>query len=268
MRRHFRIESRASALRLAAAAVSLGVLVGAGAAGYANDGGHSYLVQPGDTLWAISQANDITVNQLASANGIDPNNILPIGRSLYIPTLSQATSGGTRSETRSTAAPTVQSANPWTFCSTFLPSGGPVGVLPQLLADSPARLDLQPLYVRWSSYYNLSLPLLEAVGWQESGWQQNVVSSAGAIGAGQIMPGTAKFIVTFLIGKAMNIDSASDNIRMSAAFLTYLADIEGNNRCMTIAAYYEGPLNLAQYGVFPETQAYVASVEALIPRFE
>ena len=35
----------------------------------------------------------------------------------------------------------------------------------------------------------------------------------------------------------------------------------------TIAAYYEGPLNLSRSGVFPETQLYVASVEALIPRF-
>ena len=66
----------------------------------------------------------------------------------------------------------------------------------------------------------------------------------------------------------MNINSVSDNIRMSAAFLAYLADVEGNNRCMTIAAYYEGPVNLERYGVFPETQAYVASVEALIPEFE
>jgi soluble lytic murein transglycosylase-like protein len=66
----------------------------------------------------------------------------------------------------------------------------------------------------------------------------------------------------------MNIKSVSDNIRMSAAFLAYLAGVENNNRCATIAAYYEGPDNLDQYGVFSDTRAYVASVEALIPRFE
>jgi soluble lytic murein transglycosylase-like protein len=141
-------------------------------------------------------------------------------------------------------------------------------VLPELLAQSPGRLALQPLYVKWANYYDLSLPLLEAIGWQESGWQQGVVSATGAIGAGQIMPGTGKFIVHQLIGQHMNIHSVSDNIRMSAAFLAYLADVEGNNRCKTIAAYYEGPLNLAQYGVFPDSESYVASVEALIPRFE
>jgi soluble lytic murein transglycosylase-like protein len=66
----------------------------------------------------------------------------------------------------------------------------------------------------------------------------------------------------------MDINSASDNIHMSAAFLAHLADIENNNLCDTIAAYYEGPANLREYGVFQDAQAYVASVEALIPRFE
>ena len=49
----------------------------------------------------------------------------------------------------------------------------------------------------------------------------------------------------------MNINSVSDNIRMSAAFLAYLADIEGNNRCETIAAYYEGPVNLSNTASSP-----------------
>ena len=141
-------------------------------------------------------------------------------------------------------------------------------MLPALLRESPSRLALQPIYEHWARYYNLSLPLLEAIGWQESGWQQDVVSSVGAVGAGQIMPTTATFITNSLVGMPLNINSVSDNIRMSAALLSYLADIEGNNRCDTIAAYYEGALNLSKYGVFPESQVYVASVEALIPRFE
>ena len=66
------------------------------------------------------------------------------------------------------------------------------------------------------------------------------------------MPSTASFISSSLVGMPLNINSVSDNIRMSAALLSYLADIEGNNRCDTIAAYYEGALNLSQYGVFPE----------------
>lgn len=244
-------------MRTSAAAVvlGLGLLVGAGAASY--HAAHTYTVKPGDTLWALARANGVSVPQLAMANHMSANDLLLIGRHLYIP--SNAPSAGASGHA---------AANPWRFCTTFTSTGGQWGVLPQLLQDSPNRLALQPVFMHWADYYNLSLPLLEAIAWQESGWQQNVVSSAGAVGTGQIMPGTAQFIESQLIGRSLNINSASDNIRMSAAFLAFLAGVEGNNRCATIASYYEGPLNMSRHGAFPETQAYVASVEALVPDFE
>jgi N-acetylmuramoyl-L-alanine amidase len=262
MRRHF---------RLTAVVLSLGLLIAAGAAGYATSTSHVYVVQPGDSLWAISRADGLTVAQLAAANNMGENDLLLIGRHLYIPSSggsSASSTAATSSSASSGSAGSSSAANPWTFCSTFSETGGPWGVLPALLQASPSRLALQPLFIKWANHYGLSLPLLEAIAWQESGWQQGVTSSVGAIGTGQIMPSTAAFISGSLIGMQMNINSVSDNIRMSAAFLAYLADTEGNNRCKTIAAYYEGPLNLSQYGVFPESQAYVASVEALIPEFE
>lgn len=251
--------------RKGASILALGVLLAAGAAAYGT--GHSYVVKAGDSLWAIARANGITVNQLAAANNMRASDLLLIGRQLQIPG-APGSSSGSPAPAVTTAATTTQ--NPWTFCATMSSAGTPGtwGVLPQLLRQSPDRLALQPLFMKWSRHYNVSLPLLEAIAWQESGWQQGVVSSTGAIGAGQIMPGTANFISSTLIGIPMNINSVSDNIRMSAAFLSYLAGVEGNNRCATIAAYYEGPLNLSTYGVFTDTQAYVASVEALIPRFE
>jgi soluble lytic murein transglycosylase-like protein len=250
-------------------AVSLALLAGAGAAGFAT---HSYVVQPGDSLWAISRANGLSVAQLAAANNMNQNDLLLIGRQLQIPSNAPSTpaaqSGQPGQSGPSASATGPAAANPWTFCATFTPQGGPWGVLPDLLQQSPDRLALQPLFMKWARYYNLSLPLLEAVAWQESGWQQGVVSPVGAIGTGQIMPDTAKFITGNLVGVRLNINSVSDNIRMAAAFLAYLAGVEGNNQCATIAAYYEGPVNLSQYGVFAESQAYVASVEALLPRFE
>jgi murein DD-endopeptidase MepM/ murein hydrolase activator NlpD len=246
--------------------LALAVLICAGAAGSAAVG--TYVVKPGDTLWAISHANGISVSKLAAANHMRVGDLLLIGRSLNIPGKSTASTGrGTQAAAAATTS-SPPAANPWTFCSTFQPTRGPWGVMPAQLRNSPQRLALQALFIKWASHYNLSLPLLEAIAWQESGWQQGVISPVGAIGAGQLMPDTANFIVTNLIGRPMNINSVSDNIRMSAAFLGYLSDLEGNNLCATIAAYYEGPLNLAHYGVFAETQQYVASVEALIPRFE
>src|SRR5688500_9782361 len=40
--------------------------------------------------------------------------------------------------------------------------------------------------------FDLSPALLEAVVWQESRWRANAVSSAGARGLAQLMPGTAR----------------------------------------------------------------------------
>ena len=244
--------------------LSLGVLVAAGAAGFAAGG--TYVVKPGDSLWAISRANGVSVAALAAANHMKQTDLLLIGRKLNIPGAASAPTAAAAASSTTTAA--QPAANPWTFCSTFQASKGPWGVLPSELRSSPKRLALQPVFIRWANHYNLSLALLEAIAWQESGWQQGVISPVGAIGAGQLMPDTANFIVNNIIGMPMNINSISDNIHMSAAFLGYLSDLEGNNLCATIAAYYEGPLNLGHYGVFAETQQYVASVEALIPRFE
>jgi len=265
---------------IAVATASLGLLVGVGTAAF---GGRSdiHVVVPGDTLWAISRADGLTVAQLAAANHMNPDDLLLVGRRLIIPTPGTSQGGTSQGGTNqgggsgTAGAPSSgrSGANPrseenWTFCSTFVPESGPTGVLPYLLEQSPRRLALRPLFERWASYYDLSRPLLEAIAWQESGWQQNVVSSAGAVGTGQILPSTAGFVADTLVGAPLNIHSASDNIRISAALLAYLADIEGNNRCDVIAAYYEGALNLSHFGVFPQTQVYVASVEALIPEFE
>jgi hypothetical protein len=264
---HFSIgTSRVSGLiRRGASVAVLGVLLAAGAAAYGT--GHSYVVKAGDSLWAIARANGISVNQLAAANHMPVTNLILIGSQLQIPGADQTPASSAAPAVTTAAA---QTENPWSFCSTFssTPAPGTWGVMPDLLRQSPDRLALQALFIKWANHYNVSLPLLEAIAWQESGWQQGVVSSTGAVGAGQIMPGTANFISGTLIGMNMNIDSVNDNIRMSAAFLRYLADVEGNNRCATIAAYYEGPVNLNKYGIFPDTQAYVANVEALIPRFE
>ena len=263
----FKIRFRS--VRVVAAGTALLGLVGAGLADWSDGSSGGYVVQPGDSLWAIATAHHVTVAQLASANSLDPAAILPIGRHLYIP--GQVTGAASAAASYAGAGPGSsynQGSAAWSFCSSFVATPGPWGVLPDRLAASPDRLALQPYFQEWAAHYGLSLPLLEAIDWQESGWQQGVVSPTGAIGVGQIEPATARFVSDYLVGINLDPNSVSDNIRMSAAYLAYLAHIEGNSECATIAAYYEGPLHLASVGVYNDTAAYVASVEALVPRFE
>lgn len=241
--------------RVIALALAVAALVGAGVANYGSGGG--YVVRPGDSLWAIATSHGITVDELAAANHLSPNGILLIGTSLTIPGRSNPV------KATYTSTPNVSS-----FCSSLQVSGGGWGVLPALLAESPGRLAIRPLFDHWAAHYGVSASLLEALAWQESGWQQGTVSSTGAVGVGQIMPSTASFVSTVIVGERLNPQSVSDNIRISAAFMSYLLSIEGGSTCRTLAAYYEGPLNLATRGVFTDTALYVADVEALIPRFQ
>src|SRR5262245_12232951 len=64
------------AFGLPIAVASLGLLAGVGAASFTTGAAHIYVVRPGDSLWAISQANGLTVQQLAAANHMNLSDIL------------------------------------------------------------------------------------------------------------------------------------------------------------------------------------------------
>lgn len=260
--------------RVCAVGLLLLAMVFAGQASYqisTSNGRPVVDVTAGDTLWAIAQQYGVSVNALAAANGMQLTDILEIGRHLVIPTdatlTAMSTSTSSSSTSTSSTSQTSASADP-NFCQTFTPQPGPYGQLPWLLTVEPAREALQPLFVEWANAYGISPALLEAIAWQESGWQQGAVSSAGAIGIGQVMPGTARFIENDLLHEQLNVNSPSDNIQLSARYLAFLSAELGGNLCETIAAYNEGTINLNAYGVFPVTQQYVADVEGLLPRFE
>jgi soluble lytic murein transglycosylase-like protein len=154
-----------------------------------------------------------------------------------------------------------------TFCARLpAASTSARGRLPQLLAAHPKRLALRPRFVHWSLAYGVPADLLEAVAWQESGWQNSVVSRSGAVGIGQLMPDTAAF-VRGLIGIKLKSTVADDNIRMSARLLRSLLDSTGGNSCQAVAAYYEGLAAVRRVGVLRISQPYVKSVLALRARF-
>jgi hypothetical protein len=246
----------------------------------------TYTVQPGDTLWALALRYRVPLNDLAAANGMQLSDLLLIGRQLHIPApgLRQsegAASGDEPDEASSTAvaAPTAlagpvhprhfsaaERAQMRGFCRNYQPPTGPVGELPSWLLAHPERLALRPLFVRWGRFYGVKPDLLEAVAWQESGWQNDVVSSADAQGIGQLLPSTAAFM-NGLLGTNLQTDVPSDNIRLEASYLALLIHQTGNRACDAVVSYYQGLTTLKHIGVLPESQVYVSSVLGLRPRF-
>ncbi|MDQ2729650.1 MAG: LysM peptidoglycan-binding domain-containing protein [Actinomycetota bacterium] len=251
--------------RILAGVLALGLLVLAGQASFSSSSPATYVVRAGDNLWTIATSRHLTVSQLSSANGLNPSAVLRIGTRLTLPSSAAAvaTSAQGTSSAPSVASSSASNAN---FCATFSPLYDARGVLPSSLRANSSRLALRPIFVSWAQRYGVSPALVEAIAWQESGWQEGVVSSASAVGVGQLLPSTATFVSQSLLGRNLNINTASDNIQMEARYLAYLQGNLGGT-CATVAGYYEGLQNMHRYGVLGESQAYVASVEAMIPSF-
>jgi soluble lytic murein transglycosylase-like protein len=97
----------------------------------------------------------------------------------------------------------------------------------------------------------------------ESAYRQDAVSSAGAIGLGQLMPATARDLGVDPRQPLQNHDG-------SARYLAMMLETFGDPR-LALAAYNAGPDAVRQYGGVPpyrETQNHVARVMAVVARLE
>ena len=100
---------------------------------------------------------------------------------------------------------------------------------------------------------------MKAMGWYESGWQNDVVSVTGARGIGQLMPATVVFVNAQLHTK-LDPRRPDDNIRMSTRFMRSLLDATGGRVDLALAGYYQGLTPTLAGRILEETKRYVAGV--------
>ncbi len=125
---------------------------------------------------------------------------------------------------------------------------------------------VRSLIIREARRAGVDVPLALALAYNESGWQQHVVSSVGAVGVMQVMPRTGQWVSTYLVGRSLDLRKVEDNVLAGVRYLAMLVRIAGK-RELAIAGYYQGLTSVKKKGMYNDTKAYVANILALRHRF-
>jgi soluble lytic murein transglycosylase-like protein len=188
----------------------------------------------------IEQSREVSING-ATPNLAAKGTVQTPSSNLGIP--SQATSGS--------FAAALQAATTADYAPTT-----PIGAQGAGSGGAGAS-EYDPLIEQAAARNGLDPAVLHGLIQQESGFDPNSQSSAGATGLTQLMPGTASSL-----GVANPLNPA-ESIEGGARYLSQMMSRFGGNTEEALAAYNAGPGAVQQYGGVPpyaETQSYVSKV--------
>ena len=200
-----------------------------------------HLVARGQNLTTIARTYGVTVSAIVQANSISNPSRIYAGQRLTIPGAAAA-------------APPAAASAP--------------AAMPASMATLVAKRDaVRRVIVEEANRYHVPPALALAVAWQESGWRQDVVSHAGAVGVMQLMPATADWVGDAMLGTRVQINDLRHNVRAGVRLLAhYLGHYKGD-RARVLAAYYQGQWAVDHHGIYPVSRPYIASITLLVRIF-
>jgi N-acetylmuramoyl-L-alanine amidase len=139
--------------------------------------------------------------------------------------------------------------------------------LPPSASRASQQEDVGQLIESVARRHGWSPAFVKALAWQESGWNQGAVSSVGAVGIMQVMPGTGRFVSQHLAGRDLDLADPRDNVEAGVIFLQHLWELTDGDVELTLAGYYQGLRSVREKGRYDDTERYVANVLALRERF-
>jgi len=245
----------------------------------------THVVLAGEGFYAIGRRYRISATALARANGLTLASVIAPGQRLRVP--GRSTRPIPRPIVRTEARLThrvrsgesffsiseryhvspwgVARANRLSLMTTIVP--GQRLTLPRgaYLGDSSGDVDratVRTAIDRWSATYDVDPKLARAVAWMESGFQQDVVSSAGAIGVMQLLPESWQWVDEALLGE-VTPRTYEGNIRAGVRLLRWQLDQFGGDVRLALAGYYQGARAVRERGLFEDTKQYVEVVQQL-----
>ncbi len=202
----------------------------------------SYVVRSGDTASSLAVQFHAWTAEIVSYNHLGSSGALHVGQHIVIPVVGKDGSTHGDKDGGKDRPPTM-----WQH------------------PDS-AREKVRRVIAGAARHHDVDPQLALAIAWQESGWQMGVVSGAHAIGAMQVLPSTARWMEQYA-GHRLRLHKLGDNATAGVLLLRVLAR-HTHRRTHKIGAYYQGLGAVQRHGLYEETRAYVASVEAIKRRLE
>jgi soluble lytic murein transglycosylase-like protein len=181
-----------------------------------------HVVQPGESFFSIAARYRVSPWELARESGTPLTDVIVPGQRLVLPAHSRRVHG---------AGPASRDA-------------------------VRASIDY------WARNYGVDPKLARALAWMESGFQQDVVSSVGAVGVMQLLPETWEFVDTVLLGFRTPRDYRG-NVRAGVLYLRWQLDQFDGDVRLALAGWYQGARAVRERGIYGETKEFVRIVLAL-----
>jgi hypothetical protein len=184
-----------------------------------------HVVRPGESFFSIAARYHVSPWQLARKNGIPLTDFIVPGQRFVLPRGARLRSP---------------------------PKTGP----------EASRASVRTTIDRWARFYGVDPALARALAWMESGFQQDVVSSAGAVGVMQLLPETWEFVDSVLLG-FRTPRTYEGNIRAGVRYLRWQLDYFDGNVRLALAGWYQGARAVGQVGLYDDTKLFARVVLAL-----
>ncbi len=205
----------------------------------------AYIVRPGDTVIGIARRYHNPPSWISRRNYLRASGMVRIGQRLVImvPVPKPKPKPATPVKRSYPAAVTAAAAHDRAILAH---------------RPAPSKAAVRALVVSTAKRYGVDPRLALALAYQESGFQQHVVSPADAIGAMQVLPSTGRHVAKYVVHRPLDLFDARDNVTAGIALLAQLLHAAPLDQA--VAGYYQGLGSVRSRGMYADTKAYVANV--------